>query len=298
MKDLTLRQLEYFVTVAREGSITRAALRCHVTQAAISQSVQDLEQALGLPLLIRRRSRGVTLTAAGRTVATRANRLLDEARRLVDRADDTVHTGTFTMGCFPSISPIVLPEVAEFLAREHPKVSLRIVEATAPELQERLLRGELDACFLLEMQVSAEVDTILLRELPVYVLVGADHPLADRPAIRLVELADHPAAVLDVVPANYLNEDRLRRFGVVPNVAYRSSDIRTIRNLAGRGLAWALTMQVVDASEEGRPLRFLPIVDDIGTNSLMAAHPPGVPPSGLAAAVVSHCATALSNLSN
>lgn len=293
MKDVTLRQLEYFAAVAREDSITRAALRCHVTQAAISQSLRELERSVGVPLLIRRRSRGVHLTAAGREFATRARRLLEEAHHLVDRVDADTETGSFTLGCFPTLSAQLVPEVADFLAHRHPRVELDIVEAPAPQLQEMLLRGRLDLCFVYEMQALGEVERLPVRERRIQVVVAADHPLADRDPIRLTDLAGHPAALLDLEPANYLNEAVLRRAGVTPRVAYRSRDVATIRALVGRGLAWGLLMQEVPASQEGRPLRFLPIADGIGTNSLLAVHPPGVPPGRLASAVLEHCRAAL-----
>ncbi|MFE6156976.1 hypothetical protein [Streptomyces sp. NPDC057889] len=89
-------------------------------------------------------------------------------------------------------------------------------------------------------------------------------------------MTPHPAALLDVEPASYLNESLLRRFGAEPNVAYRSAGVHTIRELVGRGLACSLLMQEVRESPEGRPLKFLPITEPVGTNSLLVVYPCGI----------------------
>lgn len=285
MKDVTLRQLEYLVAIAQDESISRAAVRCHVSQAAISQGLRELEGALGVQLAVRRTAKGVHLTAAGRAAATRARGVLHDVRQLAGRPG----TGRLTVGCFPSVSAQVVPEVAALLRNRFPDAQLEIAEGSAAVLQERLLRGQVDVCFLYEMQLQPEVEPTLLRERRFKVAVAADHPLAARPDVRLADLADHPAALLNVEPASFLNEALLARFGVVPRIAYRSTDVLTVRALVGRGLAWALLMTEVASSHEGRPLRFLPIVEDIGTNSLVAALPRGVRASGLVEQVVEHC---------
>jgi DNA-binding transcriptional LysR family regulator len=295
MKDVTLRQLEYFVAVAEEQSITRAALKCHVTQAAISQALRELEGVLGVQLAVRRKSKGVHLTATGRAVATRSRTLLGEVKHLVSAADDTSAgaTGTYTVGCFTTLSPVVLPEVAEFLARSYPRVRLDIVEGSGPEIQERMLRGQVDLCFLYEAQLHSEVSSVVLRERGYRVAVAPGHPLASRDAVNVAELEPYPCAVLNIEPASYLNEAMLRRFGITPDVVYRSASVLTIRSLVARGLAWALLMEEVPRSHDGRPLRFLPVLDDLGTNSLLAGLPQGVRPSPLTAAVIAHCRAAL-----
>lgn len=285
MKDVTLRQLEYLVAIAQDESISRAAVRCHVSQAAISQALRELESALGVQLAVRRTAKGVHLTAAGRAVVTRARGVLHDVRQLAGHAG----TGRLTVGCFPSVSAQIVPEIADLLHDRYPDVRLEIAEASAAVLQERMLRGQVDVCFVYEMQLQPEVEPILLRERRFKVAVAAAHPLAARPDVRLADLADHPGALLNLEPASFLNEAMLARFGVVPRIDYRSTDVMTVRALVGRGLAWSLLMTEVAASHDGRPLRFLPIVDDVGTNSLVAALPRGVRAAGLVEQVIRHC---------
>ncbi|MCO7219843.1 LysR family transcriptional regulator [Klenkia sp. PcliD-1-E] len=277
MKDVTLRQLEYFIAVAEAESITRAALACHVTQAAISLALKDLEQTMGVQLAIRRRSKGVHLTPAGRELATRARTLVHDAHHLLRSAEsDDGFRGTLTVGCFSTLSTTVLPPLAGFLAEEHPGVDLEIVEGSGPAVQERMLRGQVDLCFVYEAQVLDEVEAVPLQERRFHVVLSPEHPLADRDDVDLADLAGHPAALLDIEPATYLNRAMLRAAGIDPLVAYRSADVHTIRALVGRNLAWSLLMEPCDASSEGRPLRFLPLRGGLGVNSVMLAYPRGV----------------------
>ncbi|MEA5455602.1 LysR family transcriptional regulator [Sinomonas sp. JGH33] len=288
---MTLRQLEYFVAVAESQSITQAALKCHVSQAGISLALKELESALGAQLIIRRKSKGVYLTPVGSIAATRARALLGEARHLIDAVDAGAegYSGTFTVGCFSTLSTLVLPEMAEFFASRHPNVTLDFVEGSGPEIQEKMLRGQIDVCFIYEAQRHPEAETVLLRRREFLVALSPDHPLASRATIDLRELAPYPAALLNVEPASYLNEAMLRRFGVEPNVVYRSSSVHTIRAIVGRNLAYSLLMEPVDESSEHLPLRYLPIAQETGTNSVLVAHPRGVTISGLAKDLIEHC---------
>lgn len=292
MKEMTLRQLEYFVAVAESQSITQAALKCHVSQAGISLALKELESSLGVQLVIRRKSKGVYLTPVGSIAATRARALISEARHLIDAVDAGAegYSGTFTVGCFTTLSMLILPEVAEFFARKHPNVTLEFVEGSGPEIQEKMLRGQIDVCFIYEVQRHPEVEAVMLRRREFLVALSPHHPLAARGTIDLLDLAPYPAALLNVEPASYLNEAMLRRFGLEPNIVYRSANVHTIRAIVGRGLAYSLLMEAVDESHEHRPLKFLPITQETGTNSLLVSYPQGVKLSGLAKELIDHCA--------
>jgi DNA-binding transcriptional LysR family regulator len=291
MKEMTLRQLEYFVAVAESHSLTQAALKCHVSQAGISLALKELEASLGVQLIIRRKAKGVYLTPVGRIAATRARALISEARHLIDAVDAGMegYSGTFTVGCFTTLSTLVLPEVAEFFAREHPNVALDFVEGSGPEIQEKMLRGQIDVCFIYEVQQHPEVEAVMLRKRDFLVALSPHHPLAARGTIDLLDLAPYPAALLNVEPASYLNAAMLRRFGVEPNVVYRSSNVHTIRAIVGRNLAYSLLMEPVAESSEHLPLKYLPIAQETGTNSLLVSYPQGVKMSGLARDLIEHC---------
>jgi DNA-binding transcriptional LysR family regulator len=259
-------------------------------------ALKELEASLGVQLLIRRRAKGAYLTPLGRIVATRARALISEAHHLIDAVDAgaEAYSGTFTVGCFTTLSTLVLPEVAEFFVRRHPLVTLDFVEGSGPEIQERMLQGQIDLCFIYEAQRHPEAEYVVLRRQDFRVALSPQHPLSERGVIDLRDLAPYPAALLDVEPASYLNEAMLRRFGVEPNIVYRSSSVHTLRAIVGRNLAYSLLMEPVDESSERLPLKYLPIAQETGTNSLLVSYPRGISVSGLAKDLIEYCASVFS----
>jgi LysR family transcriptional regulator, hydrogen peroxide-inducible genes activator len=107
---VTLKQLRYFCALAREQHFGRAADACSVTQPALSMQIQELEAMLGIDLVERTRA-GVKLTPKGAEVAARAQRLISDARDLVDyaRNSDGVLSGVLRLGLIPSVAPYLLP---------------------------------------------------------------------------------------------------------------------------------------------------------------------------------------------
>src|SRR3979490_2386500 len=126
---ITLRQLEYFVTVVDEGSFTRAAQILHVTQPGLSHQIQALERDLGGPLL-ERLPRKVRLTPAGRPALAHAPATLPRAartRRAARRASG-VETGELHVGTLFSISVGVLPGALRVWRRQYPELQAHLVE--------------------------------------------------------------------------------------------------------------------------------------------------------------------------
>lgn len=277
MKDPTLRQLEYFVAVADTGSVTGAAERCHISQAAASAALTQLEEALGAPLMIRRRAKGVALTAEGRAVAERARRLLDDVAALRNVVHE-VHgelAGPVSIGCFRSLAVDVVPHLAEWFATRHPRVEPTFVEGNGLDLQRAMLEGRHHICLLYQAQLSPECDEILLVRRSRRLVISPDHPLAQLEEVRFRDLAPYPAALMAEEPALQMTLAEFYRHGVQPQVRYRSRDVLTLRSLVGRGLAYSVLMQEVPTSPEGRPLLFRSLADPIPDNPLIASLPRG-----------------------
>lgn len=288
MNEITLRQLEYFVAVAEAGSITEAARRCNVSQAAVSASLNDLDRALGAPLTIRRRSKGAALTAQGRAASARARLVLEQVDGLVATARHAhgSMSGRLMVGVFRTLSPHVTPHLAEWFVTRHPAVQIDFQEGNGPDVQEAMLSGRVQVCVVHEAQLLPDCVGEELKVLRRQVVLSPDHPLADQPAVRLAELAEHPAALLDEEPALQRTLAEFRRHGVAPLVRWRSGSVPALQSIVGRGLAYSLLMQPTDRSPEGRPLIYRPIADETPTNSVLAATPRGVPHSTLVAEAI------------
>src|SRR5262245_37406368 len=175
---VTLKQLHYFLAVARAGHFGAAAERCAVTQPALSMQVQELEKELGLQLLERGR-KGVGLTAGGREIAVRAARLLADVRDLVDNARHLSggFSGPFRFGAIPSIAPYLLPQLLPLIRARHPDLDLHLRETQTQRLLEELLEGDLDLVLLALPIEYAGVETLSLFEDRFLLAVPASRPI-------------------------------------------------------------------------------------------------------------------------
>ena len=277
MNDVTLRQLQYFVAVAETQSITKAADRSHVSQAAVSLAITDLEKSLGVTLTIRRRAKGVALTAEGRAILTDARVMLDQAKELAERASQARNelSGPLALGCFRTLSMHVVPHLVQWFAERHPKVSLTVHEGNGREIQERMQNGQLAACVIYEAQLLSNSQPVLIQEQRRQVILSVDHELTTQEEIPLLDLAQYPAVLLDEAPAleRTLNEFHSR--SLEPHILLRTRSVQTAQNVIGRGLAYGLLMHRPRNSPEGRPLTGRPIADDLPRNALMMTVPPG-----------------------
>jgi DNA-binding transcriptional LysR family regulator len=178
---MELRHLRYFIAVAEEGSITRAAERLDMQQPPLSQQIKAIERELDVQLF-RRRAHGVELTDAGRT-------LLEEARAIITNIDHAVETtrrtargeqGQICVGVTPTgpFYPFV-PRVIRAFREAYPGVFLTLEESPSPELVDRLRDEQIDAAFLRTPIADTEglrIDPLL--EEPMVVALPNGHVLA------------------------------------------------------------------------------------------------------------------------
>lgn len=285
MSEVTLRQLEYFAAVAETQSVTEAARRCNVSQAAVSLAVVQLEAAVGASLVIRRRGKGVALTPEGQVVAVRARQVTDQIGDL-GFAVDQVHgqlSGRLVIGVFRTLAMHTIPSLVDWFTLRHPQVELDFVEGAGPVIQEAMLAGRLQLCVAHEAQVLPDCTAEVLREAKRQAALSPEHPLAAQKTVSLAELAPYPAILVNEEPALQRTLAEFARSGVEPNVKWRSVSVQVIQNVVGRNLAYSLLMHPAAASPEGKPLVFRPLGGNHPTNSVMAVTPTGVAHSALVA---------------
>lgn len=165
MTHITLKQLRYFDALARERHFGHAASACAVTQPALSMQIQELEASLGLALVERTRS-GVKLTPKGEEIARRAQRLLNDARDLVDYAKHTagVLSGSLRIGVIPSVAPYLLPSLLPLLRERYPDLELHVRETQTQPLALELVEGKLDVLLLALPLKHPDIETFPIFE--------------------------------------------------------------------------------------------------------------------------------------
>jgi len=194
---MKLSSLRYLVTFADEGSISRAAERCHVSQPTLSVALQNLEAELGVALIERTKGH-VTLTDLGYQVVAQARKTLDEARRveLVAQLGLNPLQGEFRLGVIHTIGPYLLPDLIMSLRRLAPKMHLYIEESMTALLADYLKYGTVDAAIIALPFDVPGIITYPLYEEPFQVVVPRGHPWEKRVSIPASEVRGEDVLVL------------------------------------------------------------------------------------------------------
>ena len=250
---LELRQLRYFVTVADELHFGRAAVRLHMTQPPLSQAIAALEDQLGAPLFVRNR-RTVALTPAGAALLPEAKRLLAEAESLpaLVRRAAAGEAGRLAIAFITSADYSVLPPFLRRYSERYPDVHLSLHEATSDVQVEELLRGRIDAGFLippLPDRALAQLDYLKVLDEPLILCAPAGLALPPGGApVRLQDLPHLPLIIFprEVSPA--LHDAILscwRAAGITLAVGQQAIQMQTLVSLVSAGMGLALVPQSV-----------------------------------------------------
>lgn len=253
---MELRHLRYFVAVAHEGHITRAAEKLRMQQPPLSQQIRALEREIDATLFVRH-PRGVTLTDAGRAFLTDAEAILGEVEHAKIRARRTARgeVGRIAVGFTTSapFHPLVARAMREFRIMR-PDVSFVLEESSSADMVSGLRDDRLDVAFIRSGLVDPEGITVhaLLQE-DTAVAFPARHPLSKRPALALKELSEETfilyrrpdgRGLYDVIIA------ACSAAGFSPHVGQEAPRIVSTLNLVAAGLG----ITIVPASLSRLPL--------------------------------------------
>lgn len=193
---MELRQLRYFAKAAETLSFSHAANCMHIAQSSLSQQIKQLEDELGTQLFIRD-SHSIRLTEAGEEMLPFALRTIHDAEACADRIRDLrkMLTGTINIGVTHSFSPILTETVISFL-KMYPKIKVNIVYKQMNELMELLSNHELDFVLAFKpIQPLPDVESHILFQNTLSVIVGNNHPLASKDKVSISELEKYDLAL-------------------------------------------------------------------------------------------------------
>jgi LysR family nitrogen assimilation transcriptional regulator len=254
---MNLRQLKYFVTVVEAGNMTRAAEQLHVAQTALGMQIRQMEEDLGVALLVRH-SRGVEPTKAGKLLHTRAIailKLVEETRKDVS-ACERENSETIRFGITPALMLVIGSEIAVAVREQHPQVFLSVVEAMSHVLVDTLLQGKVDFILGYDIPDVAQISrTALLQD---------DLVLVTLPGLRKGEPIDFVDA-LDESLAMPEEGDTVRTLvtrtardlGLVVKIAHEVRSVSAMKSLVCRGAAASI-------------LPYFAVIDEVRTGTLDA----------------------------
>lgn len=269
---MELRVLRYFLTVAREGNITRAANYLHVTQPTLSRQIKELEEELGQQLLIRG-NHSVALTNEGMILRKRAEEIID----MVDKTEEEFHSmtdvvsGDIYIGGGESRAVKWLTKVMRELNEEYPDIRYHLYSGNADDVTERLDKGLLDFGLLIQ---PANVTKYNHIDIPAKdnwgVIMRKDSPLAQKDSIEKKDLLSLPLicsrqALKRTSGVNKFAEwfgadfDKLKiitTFNLVYNAAL----------MVEEGIGYAITIDKLTNTAESSDLCFRPLNPKLESN--------------------------------
>lgn len=242
MNEFSLRSLRTFVTVCELGSVTAAAQVLGRSPGAVSATIQELEDGLGIALFVRKHAKGMAVTSYAQLLALEAKGLLahaDEFHNIAGALGNGM-TGSLSLAYFTNLAPMILCGLTSGFNRSYPAIELQSRLGDQEYILECLRSGVAEAALTFDIGLSDDLTCVELASMPATVVLPAGHRLAGEASISLADVVGEPFALMDLP---YTREYFLSIFhsvGLTPNIAFRSTSFETIRTFVGNGMGYSL----------------------------------------------------------
>jgi DNA-binding transcriptional LysR family regulator len=244
----TLRQIQYFVAVAEQGSVTRAAQNLSISQSSVTEALKELETDLGVELF-ERHPRGLTITHNGHQFLRHATKILasvTDARTSFSGKHNEI-SGKLNIGVTSLVAGYVLSDLLARYRRACPGVEVSAIEDNGGYLEHLLVGGELDVAVMVisnlrdRMALQAEI----LETSPYRLWLPMGHPLVSADIISVADIAREPLIMLTVDEIEENTGKLLSALGARPHVAFRTRSVEAVRSLVATGAGVALLPDLV-----------------------------------------------------
>jgi len=287
----SIRQLNQFVAIAETGQISRAALRCHVSQSTITIALKNLEETIG-DQIFTRHPRGLQLTESG-------ERFLRHAKKILFAVDDAIQdmqqmptclAGDVRICVTETITQYLLPTLLKDASRRFPNIKIEYRELEQDRLENVLLSGDFDfGVFLISNSdplCQLEYETMVRS--PRKLWINPDHPLVNKDPVCLADLENDNFILLDVEGYKETAMKFWQKHGLIPNIRHRSQSIEAVRSLVALGFGVTILSDFVFRpwSIDGNRIIRKDLADDIPCMSLGVARPQIAPLSETAQTVL------------
>lgn len=285
--DINFDLYKVFCTVAKKGSISAAASELFVSQSAVSQSIKQLETALG-GKLFNRGARGVTLTAEGRAVyecASDAYELLENAQKIFKKMTD-MNSGELKIGASDTICSLFLLDKLNKFHSLYPDITIKLFSGTSNELVEKLKADELDMAFAnLPIAQGDGLKVTEVMQISDCFVAGKKFATLAHRTVTLHELNNYPVLMLDKKSsARRVIDDFFakRNINLHPCVELGSVDLLVECAKIGLGISLVIEQAAKSSLEKGElyklqlaeplPKRSIGFITGMGDLSVAAEH--------------------------
>lgn len=244
----TIRQIQYFLAVADQGTVSGAAQNLSISQSSVTEAIRELERDLGVALF-ERHPRGLTITHKGQQFLRHATKILadvSDARRAFSE-ERSAATGSLQLGVTSLVAGYVLSDLLARYRRAYPAIDVSAIEDNGEYLEHLLIGGELDVAVMVisnlrdRMALQAEI----LEVSPYRLWLPLGHHLASADIIGVNDIAAEPLIMLTVDEIEENTGKLLSALGAKPHVAFRTRSVEAVRSLVATGAGVALLPDLV-----------------------------------------------------
>ena len=263
---LDMRLVHYFLVVAREQNMTRAAAELHISQPTLSSQIASLEKQLGMKLFIRT-NKNTLLTEDGVLFRARARELMELMNKVENELSisEGEVSGDIYFGCVETYVMEYISSVFKEIHLEHPNIRFHLYSGNAQTILERLDKGLLDIGLMLGADNQDKYDYYPLNHHDRWgLLVPADSETAKKEWLKADEITEFPL----IIPQSYMMMQR-NMFMPDPKKQKIAGTFDLINNaayLVEKGICYALGFENM-IHTEGRNLKFVPLITDLKTEN-------------------------------
>lgn len=236
---MEIEQLQYFKTVATMQHMTRAAEVLAISQPALSKSIANIEQNLGVPLF-NREGRSIYLNRFGELFLQSVNVILDEYDRIKEEFEDIIKPGSgeVSFGFIHTLGMEIVPELIASTSEAFPNMQFSLTQATSLSLLKRLEEGAIDLCLSQKIEsrvIEIETEELFVEEL--FVIVPTTHPLAQQDSVKFEEVKNEPfIAIKKGNSLRQLVDELFLERGIVLNTTFAAEEMHTVAGFVGAGM--------------------------------------------------------------
>lgn len=235
---MTIKQIAYFIELVKQANFTRAAKELFICQSALSKSIKQLEDELGIQLIDRSVYR-FKLTPEGEMFYHRGQQVLHNINDELNRLKDSIHLiqGQVVVGIPPVLGTAFFSNVIQDYRKLYPDVDLKIVEVGAKTIKDMVVSGEVDVGVVILPFSDPGFQVFPVIDSENVLLVSKNHPFAERESVKVSELKNEKFIMLN---NTFTIHDRIlemcRNVGYEPSVAFVSSQWDFIADLVSKNL--------------------------------------------------------------
>lgn len=261
--NITLKQLRAFISVAKYQHFTMASQQLHISQSALSGLIKELETTLGFQLF-ERSTRQLTLSAMGEQLLPKAQRIINELSAFESEVItlNNLEQGQVRIAVSQQFSASTMPILIAKFKKIYPNIQITLIDCSVEAVISQVQNMEVDFGLGAERAFDDDISATFLFELPFYVVMPTNHPLATQAEIRWEQLLNEPIIslqgpftqlLLQELPANIAN--------FMSKPAYQVNFLPTALGLTREGLGLTLCLSYASDRVKRQGLIMRPLIE-------------------------------------